>query len=302
VPPERIRGRFFGRKGRVVYRLGALGPGGLALVAKRCKRARAEVEERLYVRWLPALGVSAPRCLGTCVEGEWAWIFLEDVGTTRLDKELPAERALALRWLAELHARGRRLAPGGLPARGVASFHDSLEAARTALGAALARDGCPCDERRLLAGVLDACARANSQWGRLEALCAAMPATLVHGDFSRKNLYVRLAGGEATLLPIDWEYAGWGVPAVDLGCFLRQRATSEDLAAYRRALARHGLHVEETELRRWVTAGRFLRALVSIQWASTSLAFARREKALANLGAYRQALEEAGAELGGGAP
>jgi aminoglycoside phosphotransferase (APT) family kinase protein len=54
-----------------------------------------------------------------------------------------------------------------------------------------------------------------------------MPQTLVHNDFAARNIKVRNGQAGTTLLPFDWEKAGWGIPAADLE-YLEQA----DLAMY----------------------------------------------------------------------
>jgi len=54
---------------------------------------------------------------------------------------------------------------------------------------------------------------------------------LVHGDFGKRNVMVRLTGGRwkvAALL--DWEFALSGTPLVDLGRFLRYEQKTRPVA------------------------------------------------------------------------
>jgi aminoglycoside phosphotransferase (APT) family kinase protein len=74
--------------------------------------------------------------------------------------------------------------------------------------------------RRIIAN-LDAL---EADWPRLERACAGVPVTLVHSDFRPKNAHVRSGWDGLRIFPIDWETAGWGVPAADL--------TRIDLTAY----------------------------------------------------------------------
>ena len=37
-----------------------------------------------------------------------------------------------------------------------------------------------------------------------------MPFTVVHGDFTEKNIRVRTTGTGIAILPFDWGNAGWG--------------------------------------------------------------------------------------------
>jgi aminoglycoside phosphotransferase (APT) family kinase protein len=56
----------------------------------------------------------------------------------------------------------------------------------------------------------------EARWGSIEEICRDSPSTLVHGDLAPKNLRFRMKDGKVSVLPFDWEIAGWGVPAVDL--------------------------------------------------------------------------------------
>src|SRR5438445_12003525 len=55
-----------------------------------------------------------------------------------------------------------------------------------------------------------------TRWNLVEEICAGVPQTLVHGDFNGKNIPLRSANGNTTILVFDSEAAGWGVPAVAL--------------------------------------------------------------------------------------
>ncbi len=56
-------------------------------------------------------------------------------------------------------------------------------------------------------------------------------ASLVHGDFNRRNLLVRRAGGRWRVAAVlDWEFAVCGSPLADLGSFLRYERTARPLA------------------------------------------------------------------------
>jgi aminoglycoside phosphotransferase (APT) family kinase protein len=54
------------------------------------------------------------------------------------------------------------------------------------------------------------------RWTDVEVACAGVPSTLVHGDFRPKNLRLREAEGATSILPLDWEFAGWGLPCRDI--------------------------------------------------------------------------------------
>ena len=59
----------------------------------------------------------------------------------------------------------------------------------------------------MLESIISQCNVLESCWRKVERFCDRMPQTLVHGDFTAKNIRVRNRHGSA-LLPFDWEMAG----------------------------------------------------------------------------------------------
>ena len=47
-------------------------------------------------------------------------------------------------------------------------------------------------------------------------MCGNAPRTLVHGDLSGKNLRLCKTDAGPQIVALDWETAGWGLPAADL--------------------------------------------------------------------------------------
>ena len=92
-----------------------------------------------------------------------------------------------------------------------------------------------------------------------------MPPTLVHGDFRPKNAYVRAGANGLDLFAIDWETAGWGVPAVDL--------IGIDLPTYWSVVQPSWPDVRLEDVRRLAAVGRVLRPLAAIRWVSPELAY-----------------------------
>src|SRR5439155_14560323 len=99
----------------------------------------------------------------------------------------------------------------------------------------------------------------------LERACTGLPATLVHGDLQRKNLYVRNGAGQSALYAIDWETAGWGIPAADLARI--------DLPTYWSVVRSVWHDVRLEDVRRLGVVGRIFRELVAIRWVSPQLAY-----------------------------
>ena len=201
-----------------VYRLAGVGPGASAVVAKRCGADSARVERVVYAVVLARLPVPSLRYHG-CVEGPEAaagcsW---RSRVADKYSPDLEEHRRLAGRWLGLLHtvggAPGRRrppARPGARPLPGVPAA-----GARHRPG----EPGPPRADRRRPGGAEVAAGRVRRPGGPLAAggaVCAGMPRTLVHGDFIKRNLRVRPGPAGPRWCPIDWEFAGWGPPAVDL--------------------------------------------------------------------------------------
>ena len=85
-------------------------------------------------------------------------------------------------------------------------------------------------QRRIPADLRDSAHALVWSWApRLAAL--AGEASLVHGDFNRRNLLLRRAGARWTVAAVlDWEFAVSGSPLEDLGSFLRYERTAQPLA------------------------------------------------------------------------
>jgi hypothetical protein len=220
-------------------------------------------------------------------------MFLEDAGALRCTREDPAHRVLASSWLGALHRSGVNLARDArVPTRGPEWFLASLLESRESILAGLSNPAVASVDHRRLRGLAEQCERVAARWGRVEDACAAMPTTLVHGDFQPKNVYLRQDEDGLTLLPIDWEYVSWSVPGLDLGTFLRKGYTEAELTAYSAASG-----WDAAPLHEWISTGCALRAVFAVQWASKDLALPFPEQALRNLPFYGNDLERAVQQL-----
>src|SRR3989442_1150812 len=115
---------------------------------------------------------------------------------------------------------------------------------------------------QLLVADLD---RVERGWADVERACMGVPASLVHGDFQRKNTYIRTGATGPELFAIAWETAGWGVPAVDL--------TRIDLPTYWSVVRPSWPAVQLEDVRRLAAAGRIFLQLAGIRWVSPELAY-----------------------------
>jgi len=289
------------RSSCAIYRLTGVGPGGSAVIAKRCRAARARVERAVYEEILPRLPVDSPRCYGIIEdEGRSCWLFLEDVGGERYVTSDPEHCALAGRWLGLMHTSAAILADAAaaaarLPDGGPGRYLGHLRSAREDILRNISNPALTAEEvalLRTLASQLDLLGR---RWGWLEESCPRAPSTLVHGDFRPKNAYIRRDHGGAHLFPIDWEMAGWGVPAADL--------TRVDIAAYW-SVVRECWSLDLEAVRRLATVGQIFRSLAAMSWVSPQLAYDSPlylSRPMSWLRTIQARLSDAVRELGGAA-
>jgi len=118
-----------------VYRLVGAGPGGSAVIAKRCYHKHSEsaaTEHIIYERVLPRLPISALHYYGLVDDdSDCRWLFLEDAGDESYASEIGEHRALAGRWLGAMNTSAQPLAVGeDLPDRGAAFYLEGLRRAR----------------------------------------------------------------------------------------------------------------------------------------------------------------------------
>jgi len=85
----------------------------------------------------------------------------------------------------------------------------------------------------------------------------------VHGDIQRKNIHVRSSATGPELCLIDWETAGWGVPAVDL--------PKLDLTAYHTVVGAAWPRLALDDVGRVATVGTALQQVAGIDWVSPEL-------------------------------
>lgn len=271
-----------------VFRLEAAGPGGAAVIAKRCRRGSGEVERTLYEEVFPRLPVRTPRCHGFVEDGpESCWLFLEDADGETYSPGLGGHGALAARWLAGLHtAAGALDLRDRLPGRGPDHYRAELRAATGRMRHGRDNPALRPGDGELLGDVLARCADLDGRWALVERLGDGLPRTLVHGDFVPKNLRIRPGPAGPLLLVFDWEVAGWGLPAADV-------AECADLDAYTSAARAAWPHVGGAAVRRLAFVGALFRLVSALSWASWDLGSARVSRCLTYLGCYRDELTAA---------
>jgi aminoglycoside phosphotransferase (APT) family kinase protein len=285
--------------GRCVYRLLDATDEGDSVIAKRYRSAVHDIDRAFYQEVLPLLPVSTPRFYGEVDDGDgYVWIFLEDAGRQRFSPRDPEHRVLAARWLGTMHTAAPELPfRDRLPERGLQQYRHHLEEGRRLILDNLDNPALRPDETALLGSIVGLCDTVERRWEELEESCAAAPATLVHGDFRPRNVFVREAPGTREgqrLLVIDWEMAGWGVSAADLAP--KRGQPQVDLDTYCHVVREHWPEFDLRFARRLMWAGLIIRRLAAIEWAAMSLRFPQPEALedpIARLRIYHEELSRA---------
>jgi len=141
----------------------------------------------------------------------------------------------------------------------------------------------------MLRELLSACELIESGWSGIEAICANLPRTLVHGDVVAKNLRLRCDDTGPAIVAFDWELSGFGVPAADV-YQLAVDATREDLSCYRSTISEYVGGIDDDELQALLLIGKGFRLLAAVDWASTHLPLPRPENGVVKLRLYEQPL------------
>jgi len=197
------------------------------------------------------------RCYGILNEpGDGASLVLERVAGPDLSGVTLAKWIEAARWLGSFHAELRPLL-AGLPRRLLR--YDVPAMARwmdRAIG--FASDG----DRATLEWL------ATRHASALECL-AAVPTTVLHGDFHASNVLVVEGAGGLRVCPVDWELAGVGPGPIDLAALTAGGWTDHQRQALARAylVASGDLYGAEPCIDRLLTAGRLQLAVQWLGWS-----------------------------------
>jgi hypothetical protein len=292
--PERIE-TLQDKKKSVIYRLhgrtGAPrreGSGGAAVIAKRCWRATAFLERTIYEDVLPHLPLPALHYYGFVEEEEspYCWLFLEDAGGEKYSPSIREHSVLAGRWLGRMHTSAVRIAAAArLPHRGPSHYLEHLRAGRQTILGSLSNPALKGDEWAVLETIIAQCDLLERRWRQVEKWCEGIPSTLVHGDFRPKNARVRIDPAGVTLFALDWETAGWGVPAADL--------PRVDIGAYWSVARECWPMLDSRAMERLANVGNLFRWLAAISWDSTRLEYGAGSKTMAGMRVCQAELSKA---------
>jgi ABC-type multidrug transport system ATPase subunit len=275
-----------------VYRLRGAGPLGESVIAKRAGLEGIRVEDRVYQEVLPQVLLATIGCYGSIEDpgSEVGWLFLEDAQGEPFDDAVSEHRALAGEWLGALHLRTAKLdLADRLPDRGTSWYLSKLEAARQRIGESLQNPALSDEALSSLQRVIEQAQLLAAVWDEVDRFGHAFPPVLVHGDFTAKNVLVSAPSSGRRLSVMDWDIAGWGVPASD--------AAATDLASYRRTIGASWGQISSTKWRGLAAMGTILRLTLWIDAESCALSGAWVGRPVRKLKLYGSALERALGDL-----
>jgi hypothetical protein len=259
-----------------------------SVIAKRCMHWGLRVERTVYEHVSKRLPVRMPAYYG-CVEednGEFYWLFLEDIGGVAYDHSQREHQMQAAGWLARVHSASalpklRKSFPmegpqhyvsqgpdQRLPDRGAAYYRTTLERGMERILSRADDAGFSTRQRNILKRIIHLMDAAEQHWPALEVLCANGPRVVTHGDFVPKNLRVGCAP-DAGLAAFDWESAGWASPAMD--CRIFRNADEAVIETYCANLGGNWPGVDTKLIRRFICLGVLCRALASVYWQAEML-------------------------------
>jgi ATP-binding cassette subfamily B protein len=279
-----------------IYRL-ALENGAPSVIAKRGRSDTLLVERTIYESVLPRLPYPALRCCGFVVDEdeEFAWMFIEDAGDDRCS--LAEHGGLAARWLGTLHGAAAELAPPpSLPERGPGQYLEHLRAGRTTILDCFDNPALGADDKAILQALISICQLIESSWSAVEAICAELPRTLVHGDLVARNLRLRRDEAGPAIVAFGWGWSGWGVPAADFHLLARD-VTGADIASYRSAMSEYTRALDEDQIRLLASVGNGFRLVASMDWVAPHLRYRWPRVGMRKLRVYEQPLRAWAAAL-----
>jgi hypothetical protein len=277
-----------------VYRIRCAEPDGATVIAKRGRTLIVERERRVYEQVLHRLPDIGVRYFGSFAEpgGRFSWLFIEEAVGEAYSPSLPQHRSAAAHWLARLHVNAAANSqPDWLPDRGPSHYRRRLDVIAAAITAQLSRSDWSPEEHRVLEAVFEACQAVDRRWNRVEAICAGVPATVVHGDMKRKNLRVDSGPQPLKLQAFDWANCGWAVPAVDLASSGRSAGplgANPDLDDYHAEITSWHGGLSSSRVEALAMAGCAFRCLDVIGWELVWLAAARKSRARGDIDSWHE--------------
>ena len=270
---------------KAIYRLNGVGKGGAPVIAKRAHRRGIFVEQMVYEKILPQVPVHHLYYYGLTEEEhtDFCWLFIEEAVGIPYSESDAVHRALASQWLGVMHATTARLNLSAvLPSVTPKRYLSDLDQARVIISKHLSHPALVSKYLHLLRGIINHFDIIKKHWDEVENFCATIPPCLVHCDFYKENIRVRIHDTRQELNVIDWELSGWGVPAEDIGGL--------DIDVYGSFANDSGLSLTHQSLQRICTLGLVFRYLACIAMVSPGISQDWEEDAVQQLTFYENEL------------
>lgn len=215
-----------------------------------------EREIDIYRRFLETAGLGTARCFGAVVDppGERYWLFLERVRGVELYQvgDFDIWQRVAA-WLAKMHLRSGGLGHCETSGRGIEYdaryFRRWLPRAREFHDAPWL-------------------SHLGDRYERNVEQLAALPRTLIHGEFYASNILVENTNVGLRVCPVDWEMTGSGSGLLDLAALIAGRWTEQEKRAL--ALAYYGASHLSMSQGSFLAALQCCRLHLAIQWLGWS--------------------------------
>ena len=271
--PDRIQVLQFDKKTQA-FLLEGVGPCRSNVIAKRSNRDRGMLEHKIYSEALAHLPITGIRYYGSLADqdSDFLWLFMEQA-TGEFYSPLEEEhRKLAAGWIGALHSSAADLScAADLPARGPDYFLEELHVARNTILQNLSNKLLTDGNLAVLGAVVDQLDLVEKHWTDVHIFAGRMPRTLIHGDLVGKNVRVRTGPTGKHLIVIDWETAGWGMPAVDLSQLGGNTSISPDLDTYGSVINTKWPRMSKRDVTQLSLFGGLFRLINAIRWATKSL-------------------------------
>jgi hypothetical protein len=191
-----------------IYRFCGVGVGGSSVIVKRSRSLVAVIERTIYEEVLPHLGVTSFCYYGSREDdGDYCWLFLEDVGARRYSVSNLEHSVFAGWWLGWMHASAARVGEVARLGRfcdgGPGCYFGHLRVGRSSILRNLTNPAFIAADVEVLDAVVFLQDRLETEWNRVEEVCAGLLFMLVYGDFRPKNAYLRHDTNKLQLFPID---------------------------------------------------------------------------------------------------
>lgn len=254
-----------------VYRLKNVGPAGMDVIAKRCKRATCVKESKIYEDILPHLPMPRLQYFGFVEEpnGNHCWLFLEDAGDDVYLPQIQEHRKAAAHWLGIMHTTASQITVGScLSDRRPTHYLKLLKQTQATIQQNFNNPALNDGDLKVLESILSLLNIVKSRWKEVEQFCKWIPNTLVHCDFVTKNIRFRNGPVEVNIFPFDWEHAGWGVPLVDI-----YNRAQVDVSTYSSIIRNVWADVTLEDIQKLAYIGKIFWILTAIGWDSTRLKY-----------------------------